>query len=82
MTDADTVTGRRPRSRWLTVSLYLLAVMVIAADLWGVVFWARVGGRVGVPAATVGIAVAVALTAVLVVDVRRQRSEEPPGGGR
>jgi hypothetical protein len=51
--------------------LYLLGLLVIAADLWGVVFWARVGGNIGIAAAIAGVVVAVVLVVVMVVSLRR-----------
>ena len=60
------------RSPWLTVPLHLLGWAVLAADLWGVVFWARVGGSLGWAIAAVGAVAAVVLLVVLVRDLRRQ----------
>ncbi len=73
------------RPRWLTVLFQLLLGVVLLADLWGTVFWARVGGVIGAGAAVVGAVVALLLGVVLLVDVRGQwlaqdgTDEEPPG---
>ena len=60
------------RSPWLTTVLYLLGTAVLAADVWGAVFWARVGGGLGTAVAAVGTVVAVTLLAVLASDLWRQ----------
>jgi hypothetical protein len=62
----------RRRSPWLTVPLHLVGWTVLAADLWGTVFWARVGGPVGWWTAVIGAVAAVVLVAVLIRDARRQ----------
>ena len=73
--------GERPRGRWVSLPLYVLGALVIAADVWGVVFWARVGGAVGIAAAVVGTVVALVLGAVLVTSVRRRWLSERSGDG-
>ncbi len=62
------------RSLWLTVPLYLVVAVIVAADVWGALFWARVGGVIGMAVAAVGALIAVVLLAVLVVDLRRHLS--------
>src|SRR4051794_18678836 len=62
------------RSRWVTAPLYLLLAAVVTADIWGALFWARVGGSLGMAVAAVGAVVAVGLVTVLATDLRRHRS--------
>lgn len=70
--------GRRPLG--LTGLFYALLVTVVAVDLWGVFFWARVEGGIGSSLAVVGVAVAVALLSVLGHDVVRQWSARDESG--
>ena len=65
------VTSSR-RARWFTVLLELFLLAVVAVDVWGTLFWARVGGQLGTTVASVGAAVAVLLALVLAWDVREQ----------
>ena len=77
----ENLDGRR--SPWLTVPLHVVGWVVLAADLWGAVFWARVGGTVGLAVGLVGAVVAVLLATVLVVDLRGQLNhrEVAPSSG-
>jgi hypothetical protein len=72
--EVDRMAGNRRRSPWLAVPLYLLGSVVLAADLWGVAFWARVGGQLGRIAVIVGVFVAVVLGAALILGARRRWS--------
>lgn len=67
-------TARSSRPLALTGLLYALLLAVVAVDVWGVFFWARVGGGIGLVLAVVGVVVAVALLGILGRDVVRQRS--------
>jgi hypothetical protein len=64
----------RRRSVWLTVPLYVFVAAVVVVDVWGAVFWARVGGGLGTAVAAAGAVVAVVLLGFLVTDLRRRRS--------
>jgi hypothetical protein len=64
------VPDRRRWSPWITLPLYLLAAAVLAVDIWGVVFWARVGGRLGTVTAVVGVVVALGLATAVVLGLR------------
>jgi hypothetical protein len=61
-----------PRSRWLTLPLHALLVVVLVLDVRAAVFWAGVGGSLGVPVALAAAGVAVLAGVLLAVDVRRQ----------
>ena len=83
--EAATVSSERARWVWPAVPLYLLVLALVGLDVYGTVFWARVGGALGTATAVVGIVVAVVLIAVLVADVRRRWrriSSSPPPSGR
>ncbi len=64
--------SRGPRPLWLTVPLYALLLTVVVLDVRAAVFWARVGGSLGGPAALAAVAVALLAVALLVIDVRYQ----------
>jgi hypothetical protein len=49
-------------------------LVVVAADVRGLLFWAQVGGMLGSALAVGGVVVALVLTALLVLDVLRRRS--------
>jgi Na+/proline symporter len=66
------VTGRARRPRWVSALLHLVLASALAADLWGMLFWARVGERMGVAITVTGALVACLLAALLAIDVRRQ----------
>ncbi len=56
----------------MTVTLHTLLMSAFLIDLWGTMFWARVGTTVGLSVAGVGTLVAVLLATILLVDLRRQ----------
>jgi polyferredoxin len=62
----------RPRPIWLTAPLYVVTLAIVALDGWAIWFWARVDGSLGRGLALAGVAVALLLLALLVVDARRQ----------
>ena len=66
-----TGTGRT-RPRWMTVLFHLVLGAALLTDLWGTVFWARVGGALGAGIAVVGTVIALFLGLVLLIDVRGQ----------
>ena len=74
--------GEKTRTRWFLVPLYVLGALLIAADVWGVVFWARVGGSEGLAAAAVGTVVALVLGFVLIRSARRHWRSPESGGVR
>ena len=78
---SSAVTRPQQRSLWWTLPLYLLGLVVIAADVWGVVFWARVGGSVGIAAVIAGVVVALVLAAVMVASARRRWLSRRAGNG-
>lgn len=75
--------GAGPRRLWLTIPLYAVLLAVVVLDVRAAVFWAGVGGSLGVPVAFAAAGVATLAAGLLAVDLRRQvllrRSGGEPG---
>ncbi len=61
-----------PRPLWLTLPLHAVLVVVVVLDVRALLFWAGVGGSLGLPAALSAAGVAVLAAALVAVDVRHQ----------
>jgi hypothetical protein len=73
MSSAESVpedVGRR--SLWLTTPLYGGMLAIVVLDVWATAFWIRVEGSLGSVLALSGLAVALVLGGLLLIDARRQ----------
>ncbi|MGY1624177.1 hypothetical protein ACI789_18420 [Geodermatophilus sp. SYSU D00965] len=61
-----------PRSLWATVPVYAVLLLVVVLDVRAVVFWARVGGSLGMPIAWAAGCIALLALLLLGFDMRRQ----------
>jgi hypothetical protein len=61
-----------PRSLWLTIALNAALLAVGALDGWAAVFWAEVGGSLGIGVTAAAGAVIFVLAALILIDIRRQ----------
>ncbi len=64
--------GAGPRRLWLTIPLHAVLLVVVVLDVRAAVFWAGVGGSLGVPMALAAAGVAALAGGLLAVDLRRQ----------
>ncbi len=64
--------GAGPRTLWLTVPLHAVLLVVVVLDVRAVVFWAGVGGSLGVLVTLAAAGVAALAVGLLAVDLRRQ----------
>jgi hypothetical protein len=64
--------GAGPRRIWLTAPLYAVLLVVVVLDVRAVVFWAGVGGSLGVLVTLAAAGVAALAVGLLAVDLRRQ----------
>ena len=63
---------RPARRLWATIPLYVLLLAVLAANVWGAIFWTSVGGTLGLSVAAAAVLVVLVLAGLLVTDARRQ----------
>ncbi len=64
--------GVGPRRLWLTIPLHILLLVVVVLDVRAAVFWAGVGGSLGVPVSVAAAGVAALAGGLLAVDLRYQ----------